>query len=175
MQKIVLILFTFLFLPASFTTAYDGYEVSGTLDLKKFADEVLDIYKSDEVDVKKERMVYKKLNSLTEGTSYTMKITCSDSIIYDKKEDKTTVKSREIYVADSKTGYFGIFIIASQSGDALLMNSTPDKEISITGKITDIFVISYIKNKVNNKCYTPLKEFDDSGTIIQQVVFKVQM
>jgi hypothetical protein len=175
MQKIVLILFTFLFLPASFTVANDGNEVSGTLDLKKFADEVLDIYNSDEVDVKKERMVYKKLNSLTEGASYTMKVTCSDSIVYNKKEDITTVKSKEIYVSDSKTGYFGIFVIASQSGDVLLMNSTPDKEISITGKIIDIFVISYIKNKVNNKCYTPLKEFDDSGTIIQQVVFIVQM
>lgn len=104
-----------------------------------------------------------------------MKITCSDSIVYDKKEDKTTIKSKEVYVADSKTGYFGIFVIAVQSGDALLMNSTPDKDISVTGKITDIFVISYIKNKVNNRCCTPLKDFDDSGTIIQQVVFKVQM
>lgn len=67
MQKIVLIIFTFLFLYASFSFADDGYNISGTLDLKKFADEILDIYKSDEVDVKKERLVYKSLTSLPAG------------------------------------------------------------------------------------------------------------
>jgi len=175
MRKIVLILFTFLLLIPVSMNAGDRIKLSGTLDLKKFAEDILEIYQSSEVPVKKERMVYKKLNELTTGASYTMKITCSDSIVYDKKEDKTTIKSKEIYTADAKTGYFGIFVIAQQSGDALLMSSTPDKDASITGKITEVIVISYIKNNVNNKSYTSLKDLDDSGAVIQQVILKVQM
>ncbi|MGA2669611.1 MAG: hypothetical protein ABSF32_11975, partial [Ignavibacteria bacterium] len=106
--------------------------------------------------------------------SYTMKITCSDSIAYDKKEDRTTIKSREVYHDDNKNGYFGIFVIVSKSGDDLLMSSTPDKEITISGVVTEILVLQYRKGMDYFKCRTSLKDFDDTGTIIQQILIRVQ-
>jgi hypothetical protein len=125
------------------------------------------------VHVKKERMVYKKLSELI-GQSFTFRITCSDSIAYDKKEDKTTVKSREVYYSDNKAGYFGIFVVVTKQTDELLMNSAPEKEISVSGTIRDLLVLSY-RNKegLYPKCHTPLKEFDDSGTEIQQILLMV--
>jgi len=149
--------------------------INSTLDLEKFAKDVYNLYQTEEVPAKKERLVYKKLNDLISETAYTMKITCSDSIAYDKKEDKSVIKSKEIYHADTELGYFGVFVIAEKKGDELLMNSSPDKEMTITGKITDIIVVSYRKGANFIKTRTPLKEFDDSGTIIQQVILKVQM
>jgi hypothetical protein len=148
--------------------------ISGILDIEKFCYAVYNLYKTDEVQPKKELLVYKKINELI-GTTQTMNITCSDSITYDKKLDNSTVKSKEIYSSDATTGYFGVFVIAVKKGDDLLMNLTPDKETSITGKITDIIVIEYVKNNVDQKCYTPLKDFDDKGTIIQKVIFKVEV
>lgn len=150
-----------------------GIKISTNLDLTKFVRELYDLYQTDEVLVKQERFVYKKLSELYTG-SYTMKITCSDSIAYDKKEDRTTIKSREVYHDDNKNGYFGIFVIVSKSGDDLLMNSSPDKEITISGVVTEILVLQYRKGMDYFKCRTSLKDFDDTGTIIQQILIRVQ-
>lgn len=149
------------------------YNSSGNFDYDKVIHEIYDIYKSDEVHVKKERMVYKKLNELINQT-FTFKITCSDSITYDKKADQTVIKSREEYYRDNANGYFGIFVIVRQNGDNMLMNSAPDKEISFSGKISDLLVLSY-KNKAGlyPTCRTSLKDFDDSGTEIQQILLMV--
>jgi len=146
---------------------------AGSIDLEKFVREVYDLYQTDEVPAKQERLVYKKITGTLSG-SLTTKITCSDSIAYNKKEDITTVKSKEVYYADNKNGYFGIYIIFHQKGDALLMNTTPDKEITISGTVTDILVILYRKGLDFFKCRTPIKEFDDSGTVIQQIILIVQ-
>ena len=143
------------------------------IDLSKFVREVYDLYQTSEVLVKQERFVYKKLSGLYTG-SYTMKITCSDSIAYDKKEDKTTIKSQEVYHDDNKNGYFGIFVIVSKSGDDLLLNSSPDKEITISGVVTEILVLQYRKGMDYFKCRTSLKDFDDTGTVIQQILIRVQ-
>ena len=147
---------------------------SGSLDLEKLCDEMYKIYDSDELPAKKEVLAYKKLNSLI-GTSISVKITTTDSITYDRKEDKTSLKSKEVFTSDNKTGYFGIFVIATQKGDALLMSTSPDKDMTISGTVSDILVVGYIKNNLNGKAYTSLKDFDDKGTIIQQIIIKVDM
>jgi len=147
---------------------------SGSLDLEKLCDEMYKIYDSDELPAKKEVLAYKKLNSLI-GTSVSVKITTTDSITYDRKEDKTSLKSKEVFTSDNKTGYFGIFVIATQKGDALLMSTSPDKDMTISGTVSDILVVGYIKNNLNGKAYTSLKDFDDKGTIIQQIIIKVDM
>jgi len=147
---------------------------SGSLDLEKLCDEMYKIYDSDELPAKKEVLAYKKLNSLI-GTSISVKVTTTDSITYDRKEDKTSLKSKEVFTSDNKTGYFGIFIIATQKGDALLMSTSPDKDMTISGTVSDILVVGYIKNNLNGKAYTSLKDFDDKGTIIQQISIKVDM
>jgi hypothetical protein len=147
---------------------------SENLDLEKFAKQVYDLYQTDEVPAKKERLVSKKLMEII-GKSYTMKVTTSDSIAYNKKDDKTSIKSKEIYYSDNQKGYMGIFVIFEKQTDELLMTTSPDKEMSISGTVTDIIVTGYFKNDMFNKVYTPFKEFDDSGTIIQQIVIKVQM
>jgi hypothetical protein len=149
-------------------------DISGSLDLEKFCRAVYDLYQTDEVPAKKELFVYKKLNELI-GTTQTMKITASDSIVYDRKTDMSTVKSREIFYSDNMQGYFGVFVIATKKGDDLLMSCTPEKEFSVTGKITDVVVLEYIKNNLNAKCFTSLKDFDDKGTVIQKVTLKVEM
>ena len=146
---------------------------AGSVDLEKFVREAYDLYQTDEVPAKQERLVYKKITGTFSG-SITTRITCSDSIAYNKTEDLTTVKSKEVYYADNKNGYFGIFIIFHQRGDALLMNSSPDKEITISGTVTDIIVTLYRKGLEFFKCRTPIKEFDDSGTVIQQIILIVQ-
>lgn len=148
-------------------------KTASSIDLSKFVKEVYDLYQTSEVPVKQERFVYKKLSGLFTG-SYTMKITCSDSIAYDKKEDKTTIKSQEVYYADNKNGYFGVFVIVTKSGDDLLLNSSPDKEITISGTVTEILVLQYRKGMDYFKCRTSLKDFDDSGTVIQQILIYVQ-
>ncbi len=147
---------------------------AGTLDLEKLCDEMYKIYDTDELPAKKENLAYKKLNSLI-GTSVSIKITTSDSITYDRKEDKTVLKSKEVFTSDNKTGYFGVFVIATQKGDNLLMSTSPDKEMTVSGTISDILVVGYIKNNLNGKAYTSLKDFDDKGTIIQQIIIKVDM
>src|SRR5437868_2779652 len=144
------------------------------LDLDNLCKQIYDLYSTDEIPAKKEVLVYKKLNELI-GTSQTVKFTTTDSINYDRKTDMTSIKSKEIYYADNKTGYFGVFVIVSKKGDDLLMKSSPDKEMSATGKITDLIVISYIKNNKNEKTYTSLKDFDDKGTVIQQIILKIEM
>lgn len=147
---------------------------SGSLDLEKLCDEMYKIYDSDEIAAKKEVLAYKKLNGLI-GTSVTVKITTTDSIAYDRKEDKTSLKSKEVFTSDNKTGYFGIFVIATQKGDALLMSTSPDKEISVSGTVSDVLVVGYIKDNLNNTAYTSIKDFDDKGTIIQQIIIKIDM
>jgi hypothetical protein len=146
----------------------------GILDLEGLCKKMYAIYDSDEVAAKKEVLAYKKLNELI-GQTYTIKITTTDSISYDKKEDVSRLKSKEVYTSDAKTGYFGVFVIVSQKGDQLLMSTSPDKEMSITGTVKDVLVVGYIKNNTNQKAYTPIKEFDDKGTIIQQVILVVEM
>jgi hypothetical protein len=176
MKRIILLsflavsVFSFGFSPGE---AIQGIKVSSNIDLTKFVREVYDLYQTDEVLVKQERFVYKKLSGLYTG-SYTMKITCSDSIAYDKKEDKTTIKAQEVYHADNKNGYFGVFVIVSKSGDDLLLNSSPDKEITISGVVTEILVLQYRKGMDYFKCRTSLKDFDDTGTVIQQILIRVQ-
>lgn len=147
---------------------------AGSLDLEGLCKQMYKIYDSDEVPAKKEVLAYKKLNELIGQTS-TMKITTTDSISFDRKEDASRIKSKEVYTSDAKTGYFGVFVVATQKGDGLLMSTSPDKEMTITGKITDILVVSYIKNQMNQKAYTSLKDFDDKGTVIQQVILVVEM
>ena len=55
------------------------------------------------------------------------------------------------------------------------MSTSPDKDMTISGTITDVLVVGYIKNNLNGKAYTSLKDFDDKGTIIQQIIIKVDM
>ncbi len=148
--------------------------VSGILDLDKFCRAIYDLYQTDEVQAKKEIFVYKKLNELI-GTTQTIKIVASDSITYDRKTDYSSVKSNEIYYSDNSQGYFGVFVIATKKGDDLLMDCTPQKETTVTGKIADVLVVEYIKNNLNQKCYTPLKDFDDKGTVIQKIILKVEI
>lgn len=143
-----------------------------SLDLENLCKSIYNIYASDEVSAKKEVLVYKKLNEMI-GQSYTIKITTTDSINYDRKNDITSVKSEEVHWSDATTGYFGVIVLATQAGDKLLMTTSPGKEISITGKVSDIIITQYMKNNINQKAYTSLKEFDDKGTIIQQVVIKL--
>jgi hypothetical protein len=167
------LLFVFVIIP-SFSGTQTAYcKPAGNIDLENFVREVYDLYQTDEVPVKQERLVYKKLAGLLEG-SQTMKITCSDSIAYDKKNDITTIKSKEVYYADNKNGYFGLIVIYQQHSDALLMSTSPDKEISITGNVTDILVTLYRKGLDFFKCRTPIKEFDDTGTVIQHVILLMQ-
>lgn len=154
--------------------ANNNSSYAAVLDLEKFVKQVYDIYQTDEVAAKKERLVNKKLSELI-GQSYTMKVTTSDSIVYDKKEDKTSIKSQEIYYSDNMKGYMGIFVLFSKKSDELLMTTSPNKEMTITGTVTDVIVTGFFKNDMFNKVYTPLKEFDDSGTTIQQIVLKVEM
>jgi hypothetical protein len=165
----------FLFTTQTFSAAkIKTINPNATLDLKKFCEQVYDLYQLEDLPQKKERLVYKKLNELISETTHSMKITCSDSIVYNKKEDNTTVKSKEIYYADNKTGYFGIYVIFTKKGDDLLMNTSPDKEITVSGKITEMLVIQYSKNDLYTKCRTPLKDFDDAGTVIKQIILIVQ-
>lgn len=147
---------------------------SGSLDLDKLCETMYKIYDTDEVPAKKEVLAYKKLNELI-GQTYTIKITTTDSINYDRKEDMTKIKSKEVFTSDNKTGYFGIFVIAQQKGDALLMTTSPDKDMSISGKILDVIVTGCIRNNLNEKHYTSLKDFDDKGAVIQQIVLIVEM
>lgn len=163
--SILLLIFVFLF---------SGNTYSGSFDLDKLCEEMYKIYDSDELPAKKENLAYKKLNGLI-GTNVSVKITTTDSITYDRKEDKTTLKSKEVFTSDNKTGYFGVFILATQKGDALLMSTSPDKEMTISGTITDVLIVGYIKNNLNGKAYTSIKDFDDKGTIIQQIIIKVDM
>ncbi len=146
---------------------------AGNFDFDKYIKEIYNIYTSDEVHIKKERMAYKKLNDLM-NQSYTFKITCSDSIAYDKKGDMTTIKSKEIYFSDNRNGYFGIIVIVTQKGDELLMKSAPDQEISVSGTINDILVTLYTKGGLYPKCRTSLKDFDDTGAEVQQIILMVQ-
>lgn len=163
--SILLLVFAFMF---------SGNTFSGSFDLDKLCDEMYKIYDSDELPAKKENLAYKKLNGLI-GTNVSVKITTTDSITYDRKEDKTVLKSKEVFTSDNKTGYFGVFIMATQKGDALLMSTSPDKEMTISGTITDVLIVGYIKNNLNGKAYTSIKDFDDKGTIIQQIIIKVDM
>ncbi|HRJ86400.1 MAG TPA: hypothetical protein PK753_12055 [Ignavibacteria bacterium] len=163
--SIFLLVFVFLFSHSAF---------SGSFDLDKLCDEMYKIYDSDELPAKKENLAYKKLNGLI-GTNVTVKITTTDSITYDRKEDKTTLKSKEVFTSDNKTGYFGVFVMAAQKGDNLLMSTSPGKDMTITGTITDVLVVGYIKDNLNGKAYTSIKDFDDKGTIIQQIIIKVDM
>ena len=167
-------IFTILILISVVTLIQLKAGVSGILDLDKFCKSVYELYTTDEVQAKKEIFVYKKLNELI-GTTQTMKITASDSITYDRKTDYSFVKSNENFYSDNSQGYFGIFVIASKKSDDLLMSSTPQKELTVTGKITDILVVEYIKNNLNQKCYTSLKDFDDKGTVIQKIILKVEL
>ncbi len=167
MKKLILSIIVLFLLPF-------GVYSAGSLDLDKLCDQMYKIYDSDELPAKKEVLAYKKLNELI-GQSVTVKITTTDSITYDRKDDVTNLKSKEVFTSDNKTGYFGIFIYATQKGDALLMTTSPDKEMSISGTVTDVLVTGYIKNNLNEKAYTSIKEFDDKGTIIQQVIIKIQM
>ncbi|MFI5211741.1 MAG: hypothetical protein ACHQIH_02575 [Ignavibacteria bacterium] len=159
-----------LILPLFFLSAGITY----SLDLDKLCDQMYKIYDSDEIAAKKEVLAYKKLNELI-GQSQSIKITTSDSITYDRKEDASRLKSKEVFTSDNKVGYFGVFVIAKQKGDYLLMNTSPDKEMTVTGKIVDVLVTGYMKNNLNEKAYTSLKDFDDKGTIIQQVILVVEM
>lgn len=153
---------------------FSAYVLWGSLDLESLCKQMYKIYDSDEVAAKKEVLAYKKLNELF-GQSVTVKITTTDSISYDRKEDKSMIKSKEVYTSDAKTGYFGVFVLATQKGDNLLLSTSPDKEMSISGVISDVIVVGYIKNNVNQKGYTSLKEFDDKGTVIQQIILKIDM
>ena len=158
----------------AFLFMFTGKSFSGSFDLDKLCSEMYKIYDSDELPAKKEVLAYKKLNGLI-GTSVSVKITTTDSITYDRKEDVTSLKSKEVFTSDNKTGYFGVFVVAYQKGDALLMSTSPDKDMTISGTIKDIIIVSYFKNNLNEKAYTSLKDFDDKGTIIQQVILKIEM
>jgi hypothetical protein len=147
---------------------------SGSLDLEKLCKSVYDIYASEEVAAKKEVLVYKKLNEMI-GQTYSVKIIATDSVGYDRKTDMSHLKSTEIYKSDAQTGYFGVFVLANQKGDILLMTSTPGKEMSFTGRVTDILVTQYMKNNTNQKAYTSLKDFDDKGTIITQIILVIEI
>ncbi len=175
-MKTLLTLFTLVFVPIfqfPDTGTLPCAKTAGGVDLEKFVREAYDLYQTDEVPAKQERLVYKKITGAFSG-AITTKITCSDSIAYNKMEDLTTVKSKEVYYADNKNGYFGIYVIFHQNGDALLMNSSPDKEITVSGTVTDIIVTLYRKGLEFFKCRTPIKEFDDSGTVIQQIILIIR-
>lgn len=171
MKHTIILLLCFIFSANLFSA--DKPSIAG-FDLEGLCNQMYKIYDSDEVAAKKEVLAYKKLNELI-GQQVTVKITTTDSITYDRKEDVSKIKSKEVYTSDAKTGYFGVFVLAVQKGDNLLMSTSPDKEMSVTGKITDVIVTGYIKNNVNNKAYTSLKDFDDKGTVIQQVILRIEM
>lgn len=159
----------------SFDKASAGDKASAAaFDLESLCKQMYNIYAADEVAAKKEVLAYKKLNELI-GQQVSVKITTTDSISYDRKEDVSKIKSKEVYTSDATTGYFGVFVLAVQKGDNLLMSSSPDKEMSVSGKIADVIVVGYMKNNMNQKTYTSLKEFDDKGTIIQQVILRIDM
>jgi len=164
----------YLFLAVTFFAALNSKAIAGSLDLEKFCKSIYEIYASDEVAAKKEVLVYKKLNEMI-GQTYSMKITATDSVGYDRKTDMSHLKSTEVYWSDAKTGYFGVFISANQKGDNLLMTSTPGKVMSITGKVTDILVTQYMKDNTNQNAYTSLKDFDDKGTVITQIILVVEI
>lgn len=170
--KLSLILFLLIFTPSFL---YSGEEnISGNLDLKKLAEDIYDIYQTDDIPAKKEKLVYKKLNDLITVGTYTITFTSSDSIRYDKKLDKTIIKSKEVYYSDSKLGYMGIFVLASKSGDDWILSSSPGKEMTTTGRITDVIITGYRKTKQYFETYTPLKDFDDAGTEIQQIILVLE-
>ncbi len=172
-MKLKLIFFAFILIPLfQFSGSNTAYSKTA-VDLDKFVREVYDLYQTDEVPAKTERLVYKKITELMSGTQ-SMKITCSDSIVYDKKTDETVIKSKEIYYADNKNGYFGVVVIYRQKSDQLLMTTSPDKEITASGTVSDILVTLYRKGLDFFKCRTPIKEFDDSGTVIQHIILMVQ-
>lgn len=168
------IIVTILAIAVSFSLYANTKTAWGSLNLEELCKQMYKIYDSDEVQAKKEVLAYKKLNELI-GQSVTVKITTSDSISFDRKEDVSKIKSKEVYTSDAKTGYFGVFVLATQKGDNLLMSTSPDKDMSISGTITDVIVVSYVKNNTNQTAYTSLKEFDDKGTVIQQVILKIAM
>lgn len=167
-------LFAVIFLILVISVSQARANISWTFDIENFCKTIYKLYQTDEVPAKKELIVYKKINELI-GTTQTVKVTASDSITYDRKEDRSTVKSKEIYNSDNSQGYFGVYVIVSQKGDGLLMSCTPDKDLTATAKIADIIVIEFIKNNINQKCFIPLKDFDDKGTVIQKVIFKMEM
>jgi len=164
----------YLFLTAAFFVSINSNAIAGSLDLEKLCKSIYDIYASEEVAAKKEVLVYKKLNDMI-GQTYSVKIIATDSVGYDRKTDMSHLKSTETYVSDAQTGYFGVFVLANQKGDNLLMTSTPGKEMSLTGKVTDILVTQYMKSNTNQKAYTSLKDFDDKGTVITQVILVVEI
>jgi len=147
---------------------------AGSLDLEKLCKSIYDVYASEEVQAKKEVIVFKKLNDMI-GQTYSVKIIATDSVYYDRKTDMSGIKSQEVYTSDAKTGYFGVFVKATEKGDRLLMSTTPGKEMSVTGKLTDIIVTQYVKNNVNNTAYTSLKDFEDKGTVITQVILVIEI
>ena len=147
---------------------------AGSLDLEKLCKSIYDIYASEEVQAKKEVLVYKKLNEMI-GQTYTVKIITTDSVYYDRKTDMSGIKSQEVYTSDAKTGYFGVFVKATQKGDNLLMSTTPGKEMTLSGTLTDILITQYMKNNVNQKAYTSLKDFEDKGTVITQVILVIEI
>jgi len=163
-----------LIISAMFFTGTVKSDFTGSIDLERFCKTVYELYQTDEVQAKKELFVFKKINELI-GSSQTVKVVSSDSITYDRKEDLSAFKSREIYYSDNKQGYFGVFVVATKKGDELLMKCTPEKEITINGKIADVIVLEYIKSNLNQKCYTSLKDFDDKGTVIQKILLKIEM
>ncbi len=171
MKHTIILLLSFIFSANLFSA--DKASIAG-FDLEGLCKQMYNIYDTDEVAAKKEVLAYKKLNELI-GQSVTVKITTTDSISFDRKLDVSQIKSKEVYTSDAKTGYFGVFVLATQKGDNLLMSTSPDKEMSVTGKITDVIITGYIKNNVNNKAYTSLKDFDDKGTVIQQVILRIEM
>jgi hypothetical protein len=171
MKYILTLLLAFIFSANTFSA---GKPSKAALDLESLCKQMYNIYAADEVAAKKEVLAYKKLNELI-GQQVSVKITTTDSISYDRKEDVSKVKSKEVYTSDATTEYFGVFVLATQKGDNLLMSTSPDKEMSISGKISDVIVVGYIKNNVNQKAYTSLKDFDDKGTVIQQIILRVDM
>lgn len=174
LTAIFLSVFTALGLHAETNPVNSEVKFSTALDLDDLCKQIYKLYSTDEVAAKKEILVYKKLNEII-GTSQTVKFTTSDSIGYDRKTDISGVKSKEVYYADNASGYFGVFVIATKKGDELLMTTSPDKEMTVSGKVADIIVVSYIKNNKNEKSYTSLKDFDDKGTVIQQIILKIEM
>lgn len=164
----------YLVLISAVAVSFSSNVYSGSLDLEKLCKSVYDIYASEEVAAKKEVLVYKKLNEMI-GQTYSVKIIATDSVGYDRKTDMSHLKSTETYVSDAQTGYFGVFVQANQKGDNLLMTSTPGKEMSLTGRVTDILVTQYMKSNVNQKAFTSLKDFDDKGTIITQIILVIEI
>ena len=172
-MKIRFLFLVFVFTPLFNLQGSNTVYSKTAVDLEKFVREVYDLYQTDEVPAKKERLVYKKITELMSGAQ-SMKITCSDSIVYDKKMDESVIKSKEIYYADNKNGYFGVIIIYRQKSDQLLMTTSPDKEITASGTVSDILITLYRKGLDFFKCRTSIKDFDDSGTVIQQVILILQ-